>query len=697
LSDADQRGSVITFYSYKGGTGRSMALANVACLLAVRPDIGKPVLAIDWDLEAPGLHRFFQGRLWRKTASNRYSSSGIDDHPGLIDLFWRLNALIGPERATDLNEAELHANEVLSRIDLDEYLLNFDRRNLMLIKAGRFDAGYATRVNTFDWESLHMRSPFLFAALAERLAAQFSFVLIDSRTGLTDTSGICTSLMPEKLVTVFTPNRQSLGGVAQLIREAASYRSRAEDERPLLVYPLPSRIESNRDDLRNDWRYGNAAKEIDGYQPEFEKLFAEIYGLSECSLERYFNDVQIQQSQDYAYGEEVAALLETKEDRFSLKRSYKTFLEWIETSSKPWERVETVAVPIEEVREIESKALAAEETARGLASRLRYARLGLAAAVAVGVIGAMMWLLSLHRAVAPNIDGWIMDVALSEGGDLLAARNFRGDIKVWSTTSGKVTFAGLTGKGVAFLSQKDSLVVVGSQGADLWSAPDNRQTLYATPEESIYDVAFSLDGNWVVTGALSESLSIRNLRDGTHAQALTGAVGTLQELAVSKDGRFVASITNANDKNTLSVWKVGDSNSPAYQFSPQNGTLFGVTFSPAGDTLLATSSGEVLTWALNALQRSPEQLLQDLGFIDEIAFSPDGKFLVLDRGNFATVGRIEGSKFETLADLSGHKDSVESIAFSGDSTILAIGGQDSRILVWSVADLAQPPKEIMFE
>jgi len=44
-------GQIITFYSYKGGTGRSMALANIAWILASN---GKRVLIIDWDLEAPG-------------------------------------------------------------------------------------------------------------------------------------------------------------------------------------------------------------------------------------------------------------------------------------------------------------------------------------------------------------------------------------------------------------------------------------------------------------------------------------------------------------------------------------------------------------------------------------------------------------------------------------------------------------------
>ena len=46
--------SIVTFYSYKGGVGRSMALANIAVLLAQR---GMKVLMVDWDLEAPGLGR----------------------------------------------------------------------------------------------------------------------------------------------------------------------------------------------------------------------------------------------------------------------------------------------------------------------------------------------------------------------------------------------------------------------------------------------------------------------------------------------------------------------------------------------------------------------------------------------------------------------------------------------------------------
>jgi Mrp family chromosome partitioning ATPase len=57
-ANKEKRGTIYTFYSFKGGVGRTMALANVAALLA---KWGHSVLIVDWDLEAPGLERFFDG------------------------------------------------------------------------------------------------------------------------------------------------------------------------------------------------------------------------------------------------------------------------------------------------------------------------------------------------------------------------------------------------------------------------------------------------------------------------------------------------------------------------------------------------------------------------------------------------------------------------------------------------------------
>ena len=65
-------GQIVTFYSFKGGTGRTMALANVAWILAAN---GERVLVADWDLESPGLHRFFQP----------FMDPGVPQLPGVVD------------------------------------------------------------------------------------------------------------------------------------------------------------------------------------------------------------------------------------------------------------------------------------------------------------------------------------------------------------------------------------------------------------------------------------------------------------------------------------------------------------------------------------------------------------------------------------------------------------------------------------
>src|ERR1700726_3263021 len=99
MPDAGRNGKIVTFYSYKGGTGRSMALANVAWLLAAN---GHSVLAIDWDLEAPGLHRYLAPFL---------RDPELTQTRGVVDLLWDYaNLVLTPrkswpssvERPTDL-------------------------------------------------------------------------------------------------------------------------------------------------------------------------------------------------------------------------------------------------------------------------------------------------------------------------------------------------------------------------------------------------------------------------------------------------------------------------------------------------------------------------------------------------------------------------------------------------------------------
>jgi MinD-like ATPase involved in chromosome partitioning or flagellar assembly len=55
---------IISFYSYKGGVGRTQLVANLAAYLCYYQ--AKKVLVIDWDLEAPGLEVYFREEMKAK-------------------------------------------------------------------------------------------------------------------------------------------------------------------------------------------------------------------------------------------------------------------------------------------------------------------------------------------------------------------------------------------------------------------------------------------------------------------------------------------------------------------------------------------------------------------------------------------------------------------------------------------------------
>jgi hypothetical protein len=327
-------GEVITFYSYKGGSGRSMALANVACLLAdleQRSTQGR-VLAIDWDLEAPGLHRFFQSYLSRTEVD-------VDGQLGVIDLF------VDVARRTAHLPASLEPPPDASwrrDLDFESYIMKSTIPGLEVMKAGRVGTEYTKTITTFDWAGLYARAPWIFSWFTNELTHRYRYTLIDSRTGETDTSSICTSIMPEKLIAVFTPNVQAIQGVIRQIERAVQFRRSAADERPIKIIPVPSRIENARSVLRDHWRFDKPV----GFQPRFEQLFRHLFGLKTCDLTSYFAKVQIPQMPDYAFGEPIAVREEATLDRFTLSGSYVDLQAYLLEDEEIWEPRSESSAPV---------------------------------------------------------------------------------------------------------------------------------------------------------------------------------------------------------------------------------------------------------------------------------------------------------------------------------------------------------------
>jgi hypothetical protein len=212
-----------------------MALANVAWVLASN---GFRVLAVDWDLEAPGLHRYFHPFLDDKE---------LTTSKGIIDL------------VVDFAAAAFERSEVEAKRDTEWYLpyANILRYatsldwafpspgSIDLVPAGRQDSSYPIRVNSFHWQNFYERlgGGLFLEAVKNRMRAEYDFVLIDSRTGVSDTSGVCTVQMPDALVVCFTMNAQNLEGAAAVAQSAQQSRLLPDGSNGLQVWPVPMRVE----------------------------------------------------------------------------------------------------------------------------------------------------------------------------------------------------------------------------------------------------------------------------------------------------------------------------------------------------------------------------------------------------------------------------------------------------------------------
>ena len=231
---------IFTFYSYKGGVGRSMAMASVAHLLARR---GLRVLAIDFDLEAPGLERyFFDGE----------RSKAVRAQPGLLDLIQAYRKALSDEAAFASGEFKRWRDFRLTAINVAGSLGG----SVDLMTAGRREPesakrDYALAVRSFDWQDFfyNWKGDLFFDWLRRQLRnpeTGYDVVLVDSRTGVTEMGGVCAYQLADVAVLLCAPNYQNLDGTLDVVRDFRSESVRAlRRGRPLEILALPARLEAS--------------------------------------------------------------------------------------------------------------------------------------------------------------------------------------------------------------------------------------------------------------------------------------------------------------------------------------------------------------------------------------------------------------------------------------------------------------------
>lgn len=186
---------VVVFYSFKGGVGRTTALAGFALQRARE---GERVLVIDLDLDAPGAGTLLCG-------DNGESTLGVVDY--------MLEAPLGEVRIKDYTHTCKR-----------EKLVGSKGGEILMMPAGRVDENYVTKLSRLNLETRSDDSPLHILLAQARRELRLDWILIDSRTGLSVSAGLLLDGTAHLHVLFGTNSIQSQLGLTVVLRHLGGER-----------------------------------------------------------------------------------------------------------------------------------------------------------------------------------------------------------------------------------------------------------------------------------------------------------------------------------------------------------------------------------------------------------------------------------------------------------------------------------------
>ncbi len=216
--DSPKRPLVVTFYSFKGGVGRSTALGLVAGILATR---NRRVVMVDFDLEAPGISIMFRS----DTAKNNQEQYGVLDY---------------------LHQRYLTPDQNIPSIENCICEVNLPTRGeLFLVPAGEYNENYIHRLADLDrrtWGNFYHGKTNPISQLMDDIKTKLDpdVILIDARPGFNDTNAIALFDLADTAIICFSPTDQSFEGLRWVVQAASKqYDYQGKPDLRFLLTPMP--------------------------------------------------------------------------------------------------------------------------------------------------------------------------------------------------------------------------------------------------------------------------------------------------------------------------------------------------------------------------------------------------------------------------------------------------------------------------
>jgi hypothetical protein len=198
---------------------------------------------------------------------------------------------------------------------------------------------------------------------------------------------------------------------------------------------------------------------------------------------------------------------------------------------------------------------------------------------------------------------WVVGVAFSPDGKILASASFDTSVKIWRASDGALL-----------------------------------QTIPGVAQQRC--VAFSPDGSLLAIGGGEKTVRLFRTSDWTLVKTLTGHTQDIYAIAFSPDGTMIAS---GGYDQTVKLWNVGEG-TLRYTFDGNGGNVYGVAFTPDSSEV-AYTDGEGNT--IRVYRTSDGALLKkftsDVDAVQTVAFSRDGLLGYGRIDETVVLARIDGS------------------------------------------------------
>jgi WD40 repeat protein/class 3 adenylate cyclase/energy-coupling factor transporter ATP-binding protein EcfA2 len=304
----------------------------------------------------------------------------------------------------------------------------------------------------------------------------------------------------------------------------------------------------------------------------------------------------------------------------------------------------------------------------------------------------------------------VIGVAVDLQGKRFASLGMDGLVKIWAlgnpaaatdptpllSLADPIEFYNVTGYGsiLAFSPDGSRLAAIGEKHcAKIWDTNNGKllQTLNVQ-KGHVYTVSFSPDGNRLVTTSASGSATVWDVLTGQDLMTITVPGYELDFAVFTPDGRGL--VTGASD--TIRFWDL--ETNPVKELSSLDfgldlGGLNDIAFSPDGRFLAITGLSGGRVWNMRALQLNPSTppmftfSRHNDDHIYGLTYTPDGARLVTGslEGSVTVWDAASGNKLFTLPENIAEEPYLNDLAISPDGIHPISASSDGKVRIWDIS------------